>query len=384
MSVVGMALLALILQSLPVQGVVLHKGTAEVLSKATVELHRDQGAAGILDSVTTEDDGRFSFSNVEPGHYWLIVMRRGYARPPLAITITAGRKVEDIQLNMTPAGSISGNVFDSEGHPVANVEVQAMKASYPEGRRKLAALQSVRTNDLGEYRLFGLSPGRYYVAAVHPKVQAMSQRMVNAFGMSMGGPTGMIISKGSADPALGEFGFAQVPDSESARYAPIFYGGTTDEQSASAIELREGAEFNGVNFVVGPVQPRHVRGVVIDGLTGRAAQYGSITMLRGPDAPRMKDVEVDNETGRFDMVLFPGSHALTANSASGEGYAVFTLGDADIDNLTIPTTPEIDITGRIVVEGPPINASALEDLQLSLRRDPPRGEQLSLSYSSPL
>ena len=384
MSLFGTVLLALMLQAPPVQGVVLRKGTTEVLSKATVELHRDQGIAAILDSVTTEDDGRFSFSNVEPGHYRLIVSRRGYARPPLAITVTAGRKLEEIQLNMIPAGSISGHVIDADGHPVGNVEVQAMKASYPEGRRTLTPIQSVRTDDLGEYRLFGLVPGRYYAEAIHPKVQGMSQQLVGAVGMSMGGPTGIVISKGTADPALGEFGFTHVPDSESVRYAPVFYGGTTDEQTASAIELREGADFGGVNFVVGPVQPHHVRGVVIDGITGRAAQYGSITMLRGPDAPRMKDVEVDRETGRFDMTLFPGSHALTANSASGTGYAVFTLGDADIDNLTIPTTPEIDIPGRIVVDGPPISASALEDLQLSLRHDPPRGEQLSLSYSSPL
>ena len=384
MSVLGTVFLALILQASQVQGVVLRRGTTERLSKATVELHRDQGINEVLDSVTTEDDGRFSFSNVEPGHYRLIVTRRGYARPPLAFTVTAGRKLEDIQVNMLPAGSISGQVLDAEGQPAGNVEVQAMKASYPEGRRTLSPIQSVRTNDLGEYRLFGLAPGRYYIAAIHPKVQGMSQRLISAFGMTLGGPTSVVISKGTADPALGEFGFTQVPDSESVRYAPIFYGGTTDEQTASSIDLREGADFGGVNFVVGPVQPRHVRGVVVDGITGRAAQYGSITLLRGPDAPRIKDVEVDEETGRFDMVLFPGTHALTANSASGEGYAVFTLGDADIDNLTIPTTPEIDIPGRIIVDGPPISNAALEDLQLSLRRDPPRGEQLSLSYSSPL
>ena len=384
MTLLGTGVLALVLQTSLVQGVVLRKGTTERLSKATVELHRDPGSAGILDSVTTEDDGRFSFSNVEPGHYRLIVTRRGYARPPLAITITAGQPVENIQLNMSPAGSISGHVFDAQGRPMGNVEVQAMKASYPEGRRTLTPVQSVRTNDLGEYRLFWLPQGRYYAAAIHPKVQGMSQMLFSAVGMSMGGPAGMVISKGKADPALGESGYVPNPDPESVRYAPIYYGGTADEQTASGIDLREGADFGGVNFVVGPVQPRHVRGVVIDGITGRAAQYGSITLLRGPDAPRMKDVEVDRDTGQFDMVLFPGSHALTANSASGEGYAAFTLGDADIDNFTIPTTPVYDIPGRIVVDGPPIASGALEALQLSLRRDPPRGEQLSLSYSNPL
>ena len=384
MIMVGTALLALMLQAQALQGVVLRKGTSEGLSNATVELHQDQGKAGILDSIITEDDGRFSFSNVQPGRYRLIVTRRGYARPPLTVTVTSGRPVEDIQLNMTPAGSISGHIFDAEGRPVGNVEVEAMKASYPEGRRTLTPIQSVRTNDLGEYRLYWLAPGRYYVAAVHPKVRGMSQLLFSAFSMSMGGPAGMVISTGKADPALGEFGIMPDLEPESIRYAPVFYGGTTDERTASGIDVREAADFGGVNFVVGPVQSRHVRGVVIDGVTGRAAQYGSISLLRGPDSPRMKDIEVDHDTGTFDMVLFPGSHALTANSASGEGYAAFTLGDADIENLTIPTTPAFDIPGRIVVDGPPISTAALEALQLSLRRDPPRGEQLSLSYSTPL
>ncbi len=87
---VGTALLALMLQAQALQGVVLRKGTSEGLSNATVELHQDQGKAGILDSIITEDDGRFSFSNVQPGRYRLIVTRRGYARPPLTVTVTCG------------------------------------------------------------------------------------------------------------------------------------------------------------------------------------------------------------------------------------------------------------------------------------------------------
>lgn len=385
MTMLGTAVLALLMQAQtlqPIQGVVVRKGTTEGLSNATVELRRDEGTNVVLDSMTTEDDGRFSFSNVPAGRYRLTVTRRGYARPPLAIALTAGQKADDIQLNMTPTGSVSGHVIDADGRPVGNVEVQAMKGSYPEGRRTLTPVQSVRTNDLGEYRLFWLAPGRYYVTATHPKAQGMFQRIVSGSSVSFGGPLGMLISSGKSDPALGEYELMPGLEPESVRYAPIFFGGTTDEQTASGIDLREGADFGGVNFVIGPVRSQHVRGVVLDGVTGSAAQYGSISLPKSIDGPRMKEVEVDRETGRFDMVLFPGSYMLTANSASGEGYATFTLGDADIDNLTIATTPAFEIPGRIVVEGPPINSASLGELQLSLRRDPPRGEQLSLSYST--
>src|SRR5438132_3752053 len=100
MNVLGTALLALVMQALPLQGIVVRKGTTEPLSNATVELHRDQENAGILDSTTTEDDGRFSFGNVAPGRYRLTVTRRGYTRPPLTITLAAGQPAEGIQLPM--------------------------------------------------------------------------------------------------------------------------------------------------------------------------------------------------------------------------------------------------------------------------------------------
>ena len=90
MIMMGTALLALMLQAQPLQGVVVRKGTTEGLSNATVELHQDQGKTGILDSITTEDDGRFSFSNVAPGRYRLTVTRRGYTRPPLTVTACLG------------------------------------------------------------------------------------------------------------------------------------------------------------------------------------------------------------------------------------------------------------------------------------------------------
>src|SRR6266446_3070848 len=177
MNLLGSALLMLAMQALPLQGIVIKKGVNEPLSKATVELRRDQDNAAVLNKLTTEDDGRFLFGNVAPGRYRLTVTRRGYVRPPLTITLVAGQPAEDIQLNMTSTGAISGRVLDGSGRPMGNVEVKAMKASYPEGRRVLTAVQSVLTNDLGEYRLFWLAPGRYYAAAVHPKAQSVLRRM---------------------------------------------------------------------------------------------------------------------------------------------------------------------------------------------------------------
>src|ERR1044072_9380535 len=100
MSILPTALLALAMQSMPLQGIVVKKDTTEPLSSATVELRRDPDTGGGLDSTITESDGRFSF-NVAPGRYRVTVNRRGYTRPPLAVTLAAGQPAADIRLNMT-------------------------------------------------------------------------------------------------------------------------------------------------------------------------------------------------------------------------------------------------------------------------------------------
>ena len=53
-----------------------------------------------------------------------------------------------------------------DGQPAVNATVQALKATYPDGKRVLKPVQTAITNDLGEYRLFWLPPGSYFVSAL--------------------------------------------------------------------------------------------------------------------------------------------------------------------------------------------------------------------------
>ena len=68
---------------------------------------------------------------------------------------------------MIPTGAITGRIFD-RGQPARGVLVRAMRASFFDGRRSLAMADYARSDDLGEYRLFGLAPGSYYVISQMP------------------------------------------------------------------------------------------------------------------------------------------------------------------------------------------------------------------------
>src|SRR5262245_17637885 len=71
-------------------------------------------------------------------------------------------------------GTITGRIISHLGQPIANADVQAVKVGYREGQRVFVAVRSAITNDLGEYRLFWLPAGTYYVnvlaAGVRPFV----------------------------------------------------------------------------------------------------------------------------------------------------------------------------------------------------------------------
>src|SRR5262249_32648195 len=111
-----------------------------------------------------------------------------------------------------------------------------------------------------------------------------------------------------------------------------------------------------------------------------------LTLANESGGFRRNEPQVDREKSTFDLALLPGSHTVNATSASGEGSVTFQVLNADIENLTIPTTPTFDIPGHLVVEGEPTGDAALGVLHMTLPHNPPRDEPRSagLSYSSPL
>src|SRR5262249_6587108 len=113
---------------------------------------------------------RFLFQRVPPGRYRVSVARSGFVARPTVLAVSEGRTSE-LAVAMTATGVIAGRVQGPRGEPLGNIEVSALKSSYTNGRRVLTTVQSVRTNDRGEYRLFWLAPGKYVVKATHPRAQ---------------------------------------------------------------------------------------------------------------------------------------------------------------------------------------------------------------------
>src|SRR6202011_1987249 len=63
-------------------------------------------------------------------------------------------------------GVVAEKVLDQDGDPVASAQVQVMRFAYQRGRKQLLPGGGGQSNDLGEYRIGNLAPGRYYLSAM--------------------------------------------------------------------------------------------------------------------------------------------------------------------------------------------------------------------------
>src|SRR5688572_12831684 len=123
--------------------------------------------ASLTESIIVETDaqGRFSTAAVPAGTYRIVADHDDHLRAshPAPVAIPAGRTAERILIALTPTAVLAGRVFNEHGAPAAKVYVRAHRVN--NNVVNAEAVAESRTNDLGEYRLFGLAPGEYGVSA---------------------------------------------------------------------------------------------------------------------------------------------------------------------------------------------------------------------------
>jgi 5-hydroxyisourate hydrolase-like protein (transthyretin family) len=351
----AIVLLALMQPQTPgaVQGIVLKHGSGEPISGARVELIRMDGTTPQSYSSVTAPDGTFIIQNARPGEYRLAASRTGYLRREfgqrsrdgfgLNLTLDGSHAIQNLDIELRPSAAISGRVADNEGSSVATVEVRALVPAYQNGQRILRAVQSTTTNDLGEYRLFGLPAGQYYISAAS-----------NAGDI----PLNMLI----VSPSL-----TAPPVSSPGLRATIYYPSTQDSRTATPIDLTSGGDFGGVNITIVPFKPHHIRGNVPGGMA-------RVTLV--PNDPGMvpSSRSADASNGPFDFpTVASGEYTLVARSGEMLGTASVSVGDGDVDNVTVGLGIGVPVPTRVSFEDrkPGEIDSNLEDVTFSLIADPP-------------
>jgi hypothetical protein len=318
-----------------IRGTVIDTKTSQPLNGATVGLHSPL-ASGEWNSLTTGPDGRFAFAGLSAGRYSLTASRNGYldsaegrgrpladlaSKSGAAISLAAGQEIDDVVLRLTPTGVIAGRIINERDEPMPGVQVQTLKSSYANGHREFTDARAGFTDDRGEFRIWGLAPGQYYLRATNPRRWAA----------------------GTAPREI---------------YVPMFYPGVTDPGRSQTVELHSGEEVNGINLTLTPSRTVHVKGRVLtaNAAPAKGAQV-TLTPLGGSGGYSLE--AGTDASGRFEMAAVPsGSYVGFAQFAENEesgkpltGRTTVQVGDTSIDGVDVVVFPGATVSGRVRVEG---------------------------------
>jgi hypothetical protein len=237
----------------------------------------------------TDRDGRYVFSGLAPGRYGLIVHKPGFAVQeefrPREVHIAAAQRLSDVNLTLQRGAVIAGRVLDEGGEPFVNAQVIAMRKApaVPPAAAVGRALprdvllpigSGAQTNDLGEFRLFGLPAGEFYIQAMRP-----------------------------------DFGHAPAPSSTTV--LPTYFPGTSDRAAAQPITVGAGQMSAEIIIRMVSAPAFQVSGVVRDG-SGR------------PVANAMVRLTLEEPAAQFTFMMGPGSQSRT--DASGR-FAINNMTD---------------------------------------------------------
>ena len=348
-------------------GVVVMAGSETPVRGATVRLT----ALAERFETTTDGEGHFEFRNV-PGTVTNVgASKAGYVSQTILLSergigpIAPGTTVR-IHIPMVRGAVIAGRVFDHYGDPVSSVAVSVLRLHYGQPGQPTVQLVSVgQTNDLGEYRVYGLNPGSYFVAI------GIADVMRDFFAANP--------SSRSAP--------AQLPNLSAPRaIAPTFFPGTNHPAEAKQIVLSSGDQALGTDFRLTNAGTVHIAGRVVDSHGAGVDDVYVVLNVASPTGalPGGSRVTTSDSTGAFVFVgVPPGEYIAHAVAlATPAGVAAREKGEAstergqpefaserfsalsDQTGLQVQTRPGVDVKGRITIDGVAVQPAAANNLRV--------------------
>jgi protocatechuate 3,4-dioxygenase beta subunit len=337
-------------------GRVVAADSGQALRKAQVRI----SAPEIRESrvTTTDQDGRYEFKDLPAGRYTLTATKGSYVNlsygqtrpnePGRPLEVGENQTLEKIDIALPRGSIITGRVVDEFGEPVADVMVMPMRNQWMQGqRRPMPAGRTAMTNDIGEFRLFGLPPGEYYLSA------------------TLRGGMAMMMTDVSDDRA---------------GYAPTYYPGTPNIAEAQPIAVGVGETASNLNVALSPTRTARVTGTVVDA-EGRPATGGNVMVMQrsagammmpgggGPIRPDGTFVVSNLAPGEYVLrAMTPPAAGGVARMPAVQPTANVTVNGDDVSGVVIAPPKLLTVRGRIVL--PPAAAETVKPAEIRVSATP--------------
>jgi hypothetical protein len=316
----------------------------------------------------TNSSGRYSFTDLAPGRYQVQALKEGYfAQAPRGLvgigqptvvnettTLEVGQTSKELPIAMVRGGIISGRVRDPNGLPMSGAQIGVFQVNYQNSRAMLQQMNSRQTDDRGEYRLFWLSPGEYYIGVIPPR-----------------GPVNVPTAKDT--------------------YARTFYPGTSNPGSATRVKVLEGGESAGVDFsiradAIGKISGRVITSIVMP--NGQQATASTFYMLPSVDATvidmnavNFQNMASDRTNGQFEIRgVLPGSYDLVAMISANNDGPVLGRTHVDVsgavENVVINVKAGTPVKAKLILDSGPV--------PYTMAPPPPTGVAVLAAGAAPL
>ena len=337
------------------------------LRRAQVRLMAPE--AGVRTALT-DAEGRFEFRDLPAGRFIVNAAKPGYVNVQYGQLrpFEQGRPIEladkqvmnKADISMPRGGVISGRITDEFGEPVADALVTGMRQMWTNGRRRLvAAGRTAQTNDLGQFRMYGLPPGDYFVSGTLRNSEfVMFEAVMSAAGNAAQGST----------PTSG--------------YAPTYFPGTTTPANAQRVTVAIGQEAQNTDFALTPVRLARISGTVmasdgkpLDGamvnatpsngsgdsglgmmaVTGRTTKDGSFSISSVAPGDYLLNVRpmhiMTSDAGGGNTMMFSATIGGPGGSGDAESATVpLTVAGEDLTSVIIVTSKGATALGRVTFE----------------------------------
>ena len=343
-------------RSARLQGRIVAADTGAAVRGATVTC----SIGGTQRTEWTDGDGRFECRDLPASVVTLRVVKAGFieATAGLGVSLKEGQSFNRGEVRIVRGAVIAGRVLDASGEPLSDAIVNAWRVGYPQpgNRRVVAARVAVSTNDLGEYRLYGLAAGTYYVS-----VAAYRGLGPQTLEVASAGPD--YVQLLAANPGSGV----------------TYYPGTAYPSEAQTVPVQGGHQALGVDMRLVSGRLPSLSGRVVDSF-GQAVANRSVSLRSArSDGFVTSSGAVTDASGRFTLLQpGPGEYRLMVTTSLSVGVPVTVApgqppiathlirreapesanvlvtigaGPEPANELLIQTRPGNELRGRVLVDG---------------------------------
>ena len=315
-------------------------------------------------TAVTDDQGRYVVADLVAGNYSVSASKSGFVdavygqrrplQPGTPVQLADGQAASSIDLRLARGGVITGRIVDEDGEALARALVTVQRYQYVRGERQLTPAGADQTDDRGQYRVFGLPPGDYFVSASATGLGQLLGRGLQQLAAGLGAQAAG--GRGRGGP-LGALGAGE--EAEATGYAPTYYPGVVNAPEAGKVPVGPGQEVGGIDFQIQLVPFARVRGIVAgaaDDVAGvviapQDTAGGAVARLAGQVLTGR--VQAD---GTFSISNVPPGRYLAIARSGGRGgeprtaLQTIVVNGQNLDGVTLALQPGVTLSGNITVE----------------------------------